>query len=98
MSNPASLVLGKPAQAAATVTDASGNPVTNATVTWAEDSSGAVLTIDSASGAITLVAVGSATITATATDTAGDTGRGTCACTVSQAAPGVLTVTVDVTQ
>ena len=91
MSNPATLVTGKPAQATAVAVDTSGNPVTT-TFTWATDNA-AVATIDQ-SGLITVVDVGSVNVTAT--DPGGDVG--TCPCTVTQAGPGVLKITVDVTQ
>jgi len=92
MANPAQLVTGKPAQATATAVDTAGNPVTT-TFTWSTDNA-AVATIDPSSGAITVVDVGSVTVSAT--DPGGDVG--TCACTVTAAGPGVLKITVDVTQ
>ena len=98
LSNPASLVTGKPAQATAVAVDSSGNPVAT-TFAWSTDNAAAA-TIDPSTGAITLTLTGnpgdSAQVNIIATDPGGDTG--TCACTVTVAGPGVLKITVDVTQ
>ena len=89
--NPASLVTGKPAQATAVAVDTSGNTVAT-TFTCASDNT-ASATIDQ-TGLITIVDVGTGNFTAT--DPGGDVG--TCPFTVTQAGPGVLKITVDVTQ
>jgi hypothetical protein len=97
MSNPASLTLGNKAQATNTATDSKGNTVANTVTIWSENSAGSVMTIDPGTGAIALIAVGTSTVTASVTDpVSGSIGTGTCLCTVSAAAGGGLTVTVDV--
>jgi uncharacterized protein YjdB len=87
--NPASVAVGATVQLTATLKDANGNTLTGRTVAWTT-SNASFATVNSSSGLVTGVAVGSATITATS-----EGKTGTSAVTVVAGTPvPVATVTV----
>jgi uncharacterized protein YjdB len=87
--NPASVAVGATVQLTATLKDANQNTLTGRTVTWTT-SNASVATVNSGTGLVSGVAVGSATITATS-----EGKSGTSAVTVVAGTPApVATVTV----
>jgi uncharacterized protein YjdB len=87
--NPASVAVGATVQLTATLKDANQNTLTGRTVTWTT-SNASVATVNSGTGLVSGVAVGSATITATS-----EGKSGTSAITVVAGTPApVATVTV----